>query len=115
MGPISGWMSRKKRGRPQERAGGKPSEESPTSFKQALVGSRSFYGAPTKDGTPQERLVSRYVAQMPEEGGQTLKMHFEEELDHIEGQLKDEVEQVFLCDGARGLWKYADTTPRFIG
>ena len=56
--------------------GEKPSEESPTSFKQALVGSRSFYGAPTKDGTPQERLVSRYVAHMPEEGGQTLKMRF---------------------------------------
>ncbi len=105
----------KKRGRPQERPGEKPSEESPTSFKQALVGSLSFYGAPPKDGTPPKRLVSRYVAQMPEEGGQTLKIRFEEELDHIEGQLKDEVGKVFLCDGARGLWKYADTTPRFIG
>lgn len=42
-------------------------------------------------------------------------MHFEKELDHIEGQLKDEVEKVFLCDGARRVWKYADTTPRFIG
>lgn len=104
----------KKRGRPQERPGEKPSEESPTRFKQALVGSISFYGAAPKDSAPPERLVSRYVAQMPEEGGQTLKLRFEEELDHIEGQLKDEVEKVFLCDGARGLWKYADTTPRFI-
>ena len=64
--------------------GEKPFEECPTSFKHALVGNLSFYGA-------------------------------REELDHIEGQLKDEVEKVFLCDGARGLWKYADTTPRFIG
>ena len=117
----------KKRGRPpvcvraaartgrQERPGEKPSQESPTHFKQALVGSLSFYGAPPKDGTPPKRLVSRYVAQMPEEGSQTLKRRFEEELDHIEGQLKDEVEKVFLCDGARGLWKYADTTPWFTG
>ena len=86
----------------QERPGEKPSEESPTSFKQALVGSLSFYGAPPKDGTPQERLVSRYVAQMPQEGGQTLKIRFEEELDHIEGQLKDEVEKVFLPACAEG-------------
>jgi hypothetical protein len=107
----------KKRGRPQERPGEKPSEKSPTSFKQALVGSISLYGAAPKEGTPPERLVSRYVAQMPEEGGHTLKIRFEEELDHIEGQLKEkeEVKKVFLCDGARGLWKYGDTTPRFIG
>ena len=105
----------KKRGRPPERPGEESSEESPTSFKQAMVGSVSLYGAPPKDGAPPKRLISRYVAQMPEEGGQTLKLRFEEELDHIEGRLKDEVEKVFLCDGARGLWKYADTTPRFIG
>ncbi len=104
-----------KRGRPQERPGEKPSEESPTIFKQALVGSVSLYGTAPKDGAPPQRLVSRYVAQMPEEGGQRLKLRFEEELDHIERQLKDEVEKVFLCDGARGLWKYADTTPRFVG
>lgn len=105
----------KKRGRPQERPGEKSSQDSPTSFKQALVGSVSLYGVPPKEGAPPERLVSRYAAQMPEEGGQTLKKRFEEELDHIESQVKDEVEKVFLCDGARGLWKYAETTPRFIG
>lgn len=105
----------KKRGRPQERPGAEPSEESPTSFKQALVGSVSLYGTAPKDSVTPERLISRYVAQMPEEGGQALKLRFEEELDHIEGQLEDEVKKVFLCDGARGLWKYADTNPRFIG
>ena len=105
----------KKRGRPQERPGETAAQDSPTSFKQALVGSVSLYGLPPKEGAPPERLVSRYAAQMPEEGGQTLKKRFEEELDHVESQRVDEIDKVFLCDGARGLWKYAETTPRFIG
>ncbi len=103
----------KKRGRPQERPGAKPSEESPTSFKQAMVGSLSFYGSPPKEGTPRERLASRYVAQMPEKGWPTLKGRFEGELDHIENQLEADVKKLLLLDGARSLWKYVDDNPRF--
>ena len=104
-----------KQGRPPERPKVQASEESPTTFKQALVGSLSFYGPPLEEGTPPQRLASRYVAQMPEPGGQTLKTRFEEELDHMEGQVGTDVKKVFLCDGSRGLWKYADTTPRYAG
>lgn len=103
----------KKRGRPQERPGAEEPEESPTRFKQAMVGSVAFYGLPPQKGTPPERLVSRYVAQMPEEGWQPLKVRFEEELDHVENQLEAGVKKILLLDGARGLWKYADDNPRF--
>lgn len=104
----------KKRGRPPERPGIQTSEESPTAFKQAMTGSLSFYGPAPKEDTSPERLVSRYVAQMPEEGWPTLKGRFEKELDHVENQLEAEVQKVLLLDGARGLWKYADDNPRFV-
>lgn len=103
----------KKRGRPEERPGAQTSGVSPTSFKQAMVGSLSFYGSALQMGTTPERLASRYVAQMPEEGWQSLKMRFEKELDHIENQLETDVKKVLLLDGARNLWKYADDNPRF--
>ena len=103
----------KKRGRPQERPGAEEPKESPTSFKQAQVGSVSFYGRSPQEGITPERLVSRYVAQMPEEGWQSLKVRFEKELDHVENQLDADVKKILLLDGARGLWKYADDNPRF--
>lgn len=102
-----------KRGRPQERPGIQTCEESLTSFKQAMVGSLSFYSTPKKEHTPPERLLSRYVAQMPEKEWPTLKRRFEEELDHIETQLEIGIKKVLLLDGARGLWKYVDDNPRF--
>lgn len=102
-----------KRGRPQERPGNETCEESPTSFKHAMVGSLSFYGHPRKKNTPPQRLFSRYVTQMPEKAWPTLKLRFEEELDHVENQFEIGVKKVLLLDGARGLWKYADDHPRF--
>ena len=102
-----------KRGRPQERPDIETSQESPTSFKQAMVGSLSFYGPPPQEDIPSERLLSRYVAQMPEKEWPTLKKRFEEERDHIENQLETGVKKILLLDGARSLWKYADDNPRF--
>lgn len=104
----------KKRGRPQERPkDGDTCEESPTSFKQAMVGSLSFYGDQIKEDTCPERLACVYAAQMPEKQWPTLKKRFEEELDHVENQLETDVVKVLLLDGARGLWKYVDGNPRF--
>lgn len=105
--------SGKKRGRPQERPGAKACEATPTSFKQAMVGSLSFYGPSQKKDTPPERLASVYVSQMPEEGWPTLKGRFEAELDHTEAHFDADVKKVLLLDGARNLWKYADNNPRF--
>lgn len=102
----------KKRGRPKERPGNQKENTWPTVYKNASVASFSFYGAPGSDKTP-ERLVSRYIAQMPEENAATLKRRFEEELDHIEEILPDGTTKILLFDGARGLWNYVQDNPRF--
>ena len=46
-----------------------------------------MYGAPLEwdeEETSPERLVSRYVAEMPEEKARTLKARFEAEIRHLE-------------------------------
>ena len=105
----------KKRGRPQERPGLHALCESPTptTFKQAMVGSLSFYSGIPEQGAKRQRLTARYVAQMPEKGWQSLKTRFEAELDHIENQIDDTVKKVLVLDGARNLWTYVKDTPRF--
>lgn len=85
----------------------------PTAYKQAWVGSVSFYAGPGPERAGPQRLGSRYVAQMPEENGTLLKQRFEDELAHIEPHLADGVLKLLLIDGARGLWQYVTDTPRF--
>jgi len=98
-----------KRGRPAERPQGKQEvEESPTCYKNAMVGSVSCYGQVPEGEVCPERLASRYVARMPEAGAKTFKAHFERELSETEAKLPKGVKKVLLCDGARNLWNYAD-------
>lgn len=84
-----------------------------TCFKQATVGSLSFYGAPPSSDPGAARLCSRYVAQMPEEKTPTLKRRFEDELTHVETQLHERVTKLLLIDGAPGLWRYVEGNARF--
>ncbi|MDR1492344.1 MAG: hypothetical protein LBT05_06460 [Planctomycetaceae bacterium] len=49
---------------------------SPTSYKNAVVGSVTLYGAIPPDEVAPERLQSRYVAQMPEDKAVALKNLF---------------------------------------
>jgi len=101
-----------RQGRPKERPFSASREEK-TSYRNALVGSLSFYGeVPPKKHTP-ERIQSRYIAQMPQEKGITFKRRFEEEVRHAEGLLGPEITKVMLCDGARGIWNYVDSNPQF--
>lgn len=104
----------KKRGRPAERPlPGRGAEEGPTCYKNAMVGSISLYGAVPEGAVSPERLVSRYVARMPEDRYPTLKAKFEQELQALEDRLDDAVVRIVLNDGARGLWEYVDQTPLY--
>lgn len=105
----------KKKGRPNERPHEDATRETlcPTSYKNAVVGSISFYGdVPEGKETP-ERLASRYAARMPEDLAPTLKAQFEQELQETESRLSDHVVRIALCDGARGLWTYIDGNPLY--
>jgi len=100
----------KKMGRPNERPHEGTSREtaSPTCYKNAMVGSISFYGEVPDGELSPERLASRYAARMPEDRAPTLKAKFEQELQATESRLSNDVVRIALCDGARGLWTYID-------
>ena len=103
-----------RQGRPKERPFSSLSEEK-TSYRNAMVGSLSFYGVvPPEKHTP-ERLLSRYVAHMPEEKGVTFKRRFEEEVRHAEDLVGSKTTKVMLCDGARGIWNYVNSNSQFDG
>jgi hypothetical protein len=97
-----------KQGRPAERPTGGQSKEKPTSYKNATVGSISFYGEVKGDAQCPERLASRYVSHMPQEHAVSFKAKFEAELADVVAQWNGEVAKVVLCDGARGIWTYID-------
>jgi hypothetical protein len=105
----------KKAGRPNERPHEDGSREtlSPTSYKNAMVGSLSFYGEVPEGKVTPERLASRYAARMPEDRAPTLKAKFEQELQQTESRVSDDVVRIALCDGARGLWTYIDDNPQY--
>lgn len=100
----------KKKGRPNERPHENAPREipSPTCYKNAMVGSISFYGEVPEGKESPTRLISRYAARMPEDRAPTLKAKFEQELRQIESRLDDDVARIMLCDGATGLWSYVD-------
>ena len=102
-----------KRGRPVERPGLDSSLVQPTSYKNAMVGSISFYGIVPKGKDGPQRLASRYVAQMPAPEALTVKEQFEMELATVEDRLEGNVVKLLLLDGHRGLWNYVEATERF--
>ena len=105
----------KKMGRPNERPHeGKPRDTaSPTCYKNAMVGSLTFYGEVPEGEKSPNRLASRYAARMPEDRAPTLKAKFEQELQQTESRLNNDVVRIALCDGARGLWTYIDDNPLY--
>lgn len=107
----------KKMGRPNERPHEDASREqvSPTCYKNAMVGSVSYYGKVPEGKTSPKRLKSRYAARMPEDRAPTLKAKFERELQQVESRLGDGVVWIALCDGARNLWTYIDDNPQYDG
>lgn len=102
-----------KRGRPAERPGAGTEQAATTAYRNAMVGSVTFYGeVPPEKKTPQ-RLATRYVSHMPEEHAVTFKAKFEAELAQAERNAPPGVIKVLLCDGARAIWNYAEHNARF--
>jgi len=101
-----------KRGRPKE----KPSEETKETkscYKNAMVGSITYYGSVPEDKESPLRLESHYTARMPEDSYPTFKKQFEKELDHAEDAITEGVTKIILADGHRSIWGYVDESKRF--
>jgi len=103
-----------KRGRPAERPGAGEGQAATTAYRNAMVGSVTYYGAVPEGQKTPRRLLSRYVSHMPEGRAVTFKAKFEAELAAVERNLPPGVVKVLLCDGARAIWNYAKA-PRYDG
>lgn len=116
-----------KRGRPSERPGlndrHQTSEPQGSSYKNAMVGSFSFYRRTDGvldiesglEGIVPERLNSIYCARMPQERAYGFKKEFESILALISEDLDEQVTKILLIDGARPLWNYLKNNPLFKG
>jgi hypothetical protein len=108
----------KKKGRKRQRPGERKlategSFDSPTSYKNATVGSVTLYGGVPPNEKRPERLQSRYLARMPEEKSTTLKKQLEREVESTLSRLSSDVVKIFLSDAAQGIRKEVDTNPLF--
>jgi len=125
---LDGVVVRMRKKKEQSPAAGSPAEEVPAEvpggeppsiYKNAMVGSFSFYK--TVDGVVDietgivgilpERLSSTYCARMPEAGATGFKREFEAIAKDIGGKLPDDAIKIILIDGARPLWKYVEGNP----
>jgi len=105
----------KKTGRPAERPGVSEPGETKTAYKNAMVGSVSFYGTPAEPGKTPPRLSCHYTARMPEDHALTFKTRFEAEVEAAESLCPQAVIQMIILDGARSLWAYVNGNPRYDG
>lgn len=105
----------KKRGRKHRKPMENPLEETPTSYQNAMVGSVSLYRAPEKDEEGPQRISSRYVGRMPEEGFPNFRKALEAEASATKEQLPPGCHKVLLLDGGRGLWSYVMASPVYKG
>lgn len=95
--------------RPAERPGTTIHEEDAQStYRNAMVGSISFYtGEKDAEGNPQ-RLLSRYTSAMPQDKAVEFKASFEREVAQVLSSSEAQgMRKVLLMDGSRGLWNYA--------
>lgn len=96
------------RGRPAERPGQDVDPDRQSCYKNAMVGTLSFYGDVSEGEDCPERLMGIALARMPEDGAVTFKKTFEQHLVGLERKAGPGLIKVFLCDGHRTLWNYAD-------
>jgi hypothetical protein len=122
----------KKKGRPTERPkdDDSMSRETPSCFKNAMVGVCGLYGevpencgshcslitapnasTPTsKPASTPERLYGNCMARMPEDYATPFKQKFEVEVKNMLVRLPDDVVKIVLMDGGRNLWSYVNAT-----
>ncbi len=108
----------KKKGRKRQRPGERKFEseggfDSPTSYKNAVVGSVSLYGEVPEGQNAPRRLQSRYVARMPEDKSPTFKKQLQHEVESTLRRLPESVTKIFVSDAAQGIRKEIDTNPLF--
>ena len=98
-----------KKGRPTQRPG-EPYKPPVSSYKNAMVGSFSFYNSQLdeKKRLQPSRLKSQYIARMPEDSFPTFKAMFNRELDSIESQLAEGVIKILLNDGHLAIWGFLE-------
>ena len=115
----------KKKGRPTERPKDEDamSRETPSCFKNAMVGVCGLYGevpqntgsdASTNALTPQ-RLYGNCTARMPEDRAMVFKEKLEAEVKSMLGHLPKDTVKIVLMDGGRNLWGYVDATKLYDG
>jgi hypothetical protein len=100
-------------GRPAERPGMKASSSKNTAYKNATAGAISCYALPSEADERPQRLLSWYVARMPQDGATTFKQQFEQEILAAQEKLPQGITKIFLCDGHRSIWSYADNNPMY--
>lgn len=92
-----------KKGRPTERPKLGHQNNDKTSFRNAMVGSISFYD---KIKGKADRIESKYAARMPEDKFPTFKNQFEEEVSDIFKKLNHNVKKILIMDGHKSLEGY---------
>lgn len=101
------------KGRPAERPGRKGACGENTAYKNAMTGAISCYALASKQGQGPQRLQSCYVARMPQHRAVTFKRQFEQEILAVQSKLPPGTTKIFLCDGHRSIWSYADNNPMY--
>lgn len=101
-------------GRPAERPGVRKTDQTPTAWREAGVGTVSIYRAGDGGDRAPERLATRSFARMPEPGMATL---FQRQGRAVADLLdaREFREVVVLCDGKPALWKTFGTDPLYEG
>lgn len=100
-------------GRPAQRPGHKAATSKNTAYKNAMTGAISCYSLPSEGQERPKRLQSCYVARMPQQGAAAFKQKFEQEVLDTEKKAAPGTTKIFLCDGHRSIWSYADNNSMF--
>jgi len=100
-------------GRPAQRPGHNASSSKNTAYKNAMAGAISCYALPSEPEERPQRLQSCYTARMPQDGATTFKRQFEQEVLATQEKLPQGATKIFLCDGHRAIWSYADNNPMY--
>ena len=100
-------------GRPAERPGLNAPSSKNTAYKNAMAGAISCYALPSEPEERPQRLQSRYVARIPQDGATTFKQQFEQEIRAAQEKLPPGTTKIFLCDGHRSIWSYAQNNPMY--
>jgi hypothetical protein len=101
-----------KKGRKAQRPRDENTDDSASSFRNAMVASISSYGI--DDERRPQRLHATYLARMPQDKAPIFKSLFEDTLESTLARIAAQnpaIAKIFLCDGHRAIWNYAQQTP----